>query len=241
MTTPHTPSASPLAATSPVVTSWHREAQVAHTDSPTALVRYDAACKALAAARHVDEVKRIRDASEAMRLYARQARNRELEADAMEIRRRAERRLGEMLADLIEAARACMGGIDIDPASSIEAQKVVRAGQFYTREDDGLLQEWGGRVWLNPPYARDLVERFVTKLLESDVAQACILVNNSTETVWAQQLFEASAAVCFPRKRVRFISPTGEIGHPIQGQMIIGLRVTPPAFASAFGPFGVTF
>jgi hypothetical protein len=39
----------------------------------------------------------IRDQAMAMRLYAQQARNRQLEADALEIRLRAERRVGEMM------------------------------------------------------------------------------------------------------------------------------------------------
>lgn len=77
------------------------------SDKPaqTALVRYDAACRALADAKSVDEVKDIRNKAEAMRAYARQAKNRGLEIDAAEIRMRAERRLGQ----LIEAQRTTVG------------------------------------------------------------------------------------------------------------------------------------
>lgn len=60
------------------------------------LVKYDAACKAIAAAKSIDEVKQIRDVSIAMRAYARQANNHELEADAIEIRMRATRRMDQM-------------------------------------------------------------------------------------------------------------------------------------------------
>lgn len=62
------------------------------------LVRYEAACKALAEARAVDEVQDIRNKAEAMRVYGMQAKNKTLEVDAAEIRIRAERKLGELIA-----------------------------------------------------------------------------------------------------------------------------------------------
>lgn len=62
-----------------------------------ALANYDAACYALAQAASVDEVLNIRDQAEAMRAYGRQAKNRELETYAQEIRLRAERKLGALI------------------------------------------------------------------------------------------------------------------------------------------------
>jgi N6-adenosine-specific RNA methylase IME4 len=62
----------------------------------TSLAVYDRACAAIAEAVSVDEVKNFIDISAAMRAYARQAKNHQIEADAVAIRLRATRRLDQM-------------------------------------------------------------------------------------------------------------------------------------------------
>jgi ParB family chromosome partitioning protein len=147
-------------------------------------------------------------------------------------------------APWIEAARATMGGIDCDPASSAIANERVRATAIWTAEDDGRERVWGERVWMNPPYAQPLVADFCEALAvrfeRGEVTQACVLVNNGTETAWFHRLLSVASAVCFPRTRVRFLAPSGEpSGSPLQGQACVYLGSNREAFTTHFRAFGV--
>lgn len=132
---------------------------------------------------------------------------------------------------IVEPARATMGSIDCDPASNARAQKVIRAGVYYTKKDDGLEHEWHGNIWLNSPYSMPLIQLFTTAMLEEYLAkrakQAVVLVNNATETKWFQSLIKRFPA-CIPEGRIGFLDRNGkEVDNNRSGQVLfyIGPRV----------------
>ena len=144
--------------------------------------------------------------------------------------------------EYIEAARDVMGGIDLDPASCEAAQGTVKAVRFFSKEQDGLAQPWQGRVWLNPPYSKDLIGLFVTKVLTEfetgGIQQAVILTNNDTDTGWFHSLANTAQIVCFTKGRVRFTSPVNASNSPRQGHTFFYLGNRPDAFAARFKEFG---
>ena len=145
-------------------------------------------------------------------------------------------------AQYIEAARLTMGGIDLDPASCEIANATVQATTYFTEDDNGLAHDWHGRVWLNPPYAKGLIDKFCRKLVRhynrGDVQQAIVLVNNATETVWFQTLNNVATAVLFPTARVRFVKGDGKKGSPLQGQAILYFGPNVDQFAMAYAKHG---
>jgi ParB family chromosome partitioning protein len=145
----------------------------------------------------------------------------------------------------IESARAVMDSIDLDPASSEIANRTVKAEKYYSKEDNGLGQQWHGNIWMNPPYAQPLMSQFAeavaAKYESGEIDQAIVLVNNATETQWWQRMASCSSAVCFPKTRIKFLRPNGNTGAPLQGQTILYFGKYETAFVNEFSKYGATY
>lgn len=79
------------------------------------------------------------------------------------------------------------------------------AAQHFTKEDDGLEQEWGGKfVWMNPPYGeRNWLFEWIFKFIENGNGVA--LVTDFTSTDWWHLLTKNSDAVLFVKPKVQFL------------------------------------
>lgn len=145
-------------------------------------------------------------------------------------------------APIIEAARAVMGGIDLDPSSCAIANEVVKAERYFTEEENGLEQHWEGSVFINPPFAHPTVKYFAEKLLDSfgdgGVEQAVWLSNACVDVGWWQRLAQLGT-VCFHAGRIRFYGAEGKLQPPTLGQSIIYLGDNHDAFRATFLQFGV--
>lgn len=144
-------------------------------------------------------------------------------------------------AEYIEAARRVMGSIDLDPATCEQAQATIMAGEYYTKDDDGLSHAWFGNVWLNPPYNMPLIEQFVDRAIgeyeRGTVTSAMVLTNNSTDTGWFHKL--AQYPFCLTRGRIHFWNDSGPGLATRQGQAIFYLGSDPDKFAKEFSAFGL--
>lgn len=151
----------------------------------------------------------------------------------------------------LDAARKALGGvIDLDPFSSDAANDMVNAVAYFTEDDDAFLQDWSasvapaGTVWCNPPYSGRLVQSAVQRLVDEyergTFAEGILLVNNATETLWAQRAIGAASAVCFTDHRISFWNADGKsMSGNTRGQMFLYFGDHPLRFVDEFAGFGV--
>jgi ParB family chromosome partitioning protein len=141
----------------------------------------------------------------------------------------------------VDAAREVMGNIDLDPASSEIANKVIQADIIFTEQDSGLVHPWSGNIWMNPPYNNSLVREFTKKMVEDlpNINQACVLVNNATETRWFQHISGKCDMMCMVSGRIKFLDENGEAtGSSLQGQVIMYFGKNVDKFHEEFKVFG---
>lgn len=113
-------------------------------------------------------------------------------------------------SEYVEAARAVMGRIDLDPASCDKANETVKASQWFCKEDNALSRDWYGRVFLNPPGG--LVKEFWRYLLvqmEFGRVSEVIWIGYSLQQLQTLQtgqpgIIKEANCLCFPKARIQF-------------------------------------
>ena len=100
----------------------------------------------------------------------------------------------------------------LDAAATAENAKCE---QFYTKEQDGLLQDWTGNVWLNPPYGTQ-IEHWMRKAHDSantgpafkwrppTASVVVALVHARTDTQWWHHWVNKASEVWFIEGRLKF-------------------------------------
>lgn len=127
-----------------------------------------------------------------------------------------------------------LGEIDLDPCSN--SGKTIPAFIHYTKQDDGLARDWAGRVYMNPPYGREIAD-WVEKLCEEyesgRVSAAIALVPSRTDTEWFRRFAEYPR--CFIWGRLKFGGGDNSAPFP---SMAVYLGNDIEKFTEAFGVIG---
>jgi phage N-6-adenine-methyltransferase len=99
-------------------------------------------------------------------------------------------------------------GFTLDVCARKENHKV---NHYFTKEQNGLLKGWRKhRCWMNPPYSRGEIEKWVQKAageVQGDPAGETLVVAllpNSSDTKWYHLYVRPYAIVLPVRGRIRF-------------------------------------
>jgi phage N-6-adenine-methyltransferase len=80
----------------------------------------------------------------------------------------------------------------------------AKCNKFYTKEQDGLQQNWTGICWMNPPYGRE-IGKWLKKAYESSINGATVvcLIPARTDTAWWHD-YVMKGEIRFIRGRLKF-------------------------------------
>jgi phage N-6-adenine-methyltransferase len=112
---------------------------------------------------------------------------------------------------IIESVLELFGTIDLDPCSNGKgADANVPAKEHYTHEDDGLSRAWHGKVYMNPPYGREVaqwVEKVTAEYQAGNISEAIVLIAARTDTRWFNLLVNNGGTWCAVEGRLIFSTP----------------------------------
>jgi hypothetical protein len=99
-----------------------------------------------------------------------------------------------------------LGPFDLDPCTPTDMPWET-AKRRYTILDDGLSKPWGGRVWLNPPYGRQ-IDQWMKKMAEHFNGIALTFARTET-AMWHEHIWPVASSILFLEGRIHFHYPDG--------------------------------
>ena len=99
-----------------------------------------------------------------------------------------------------------LGEFDLDCCAPVN-RPWDTARNHYTIKDDGLSQEWFGRVWCNPPYGRE-VGKWLSRCAVHKHATALIFARTETKD-WINHVWSKAHSVLFIYGRLYFYHVDG--------------------------------
>jgi hypothetical protein len=103
-----------------------------------------------------------------------------------------------------------LGPFDLDPCASLN-RPWDTAIKHFTIEDDGLSQEWIGRVWCNPPYGPPMGQWLQRLATHAGGGLALIFARTETKAFF-DHVWSKADAILFLKGRIRFHKPDGTLG-----------------------------
>lgn len=100
---------------------------------------------------------------------------------------------------------SALGSFDLDPCAPVNRPWSTAKAHF-TILDDGLNQQWHGRVWCNPPY--DSALPWIKKLSDHGNGIALLFARTETE-LWQKFIFPNASALLFVAGRIKFFHVGG--------------------------------
>jgi hypothetical protein len=100
-----------------------------------------------------------------------------------------------------------LGPFDTDPCAAVPPRPWNCAQVNFTEQDDGLRQVWRGRCWVNPPYDRRVVGRWIERLAEH--GHGIALLHARTEAGWFEPVWRHASGILFMADRIHFHRPDG--------------------------------
>ncbi|MCJ8335624.1 MAG: phage N-6-adenine-methyltransferase [Epibacterium sp.] len=108
---------------------------------------------------------------------------------------------------------------ELDVACPPEGPRHVPATRWFTKEHDGLSEDWDGLAWMNPPFGHQSTKRqWLRKFFEH--GNGIALLPDRTSAPWWQEFAPLADAILFVSPKVKFEMPEGEIPavrHMAQG------------------------